>query len=255
MSSRPGNLLHAAAAPVRWGAMRKIDPADVRAAFRSEMGELLEAYRRTSAALRGPHAQADVSRLSSGTFLVCYVVFERFVSDLVVAYLNRDFSKYRKNLKERVLQSVGDKFKVAVRGRTQVRIPKHPSVAEIQSLVDADGRNVTFPNTASLKQRTGEWLVAAHASRIQSLGVAEALLIDAALAVRDFVGHRSLASKRRMNEQLKKLAKGPQRFRHLGRGVNEVHSVGSFLRATPPYQAETRLEGYVEAIRDIAQTM
>ncbi len=220
------------------------------------MGGLLGAYRRTSEALQDTqHAQADVSRLSSGTFLVCYVAFERFVSDLIVAYLNRDVSKYRKDLKDRVLKSVEGRFKAAVRGRTRVRIPRHLSVAETEALVDADGRNVTFPDTASLKQRAGEWLVSAHASRIQSLGAAEALLIDTARAIRDFVGHRSLASKQRMNEQLEKLAAGPQRFRHLGRQVNEVHNVGSFLKATPPHQAKTRLEGYVEAIRDIAQTM
>jgi hypothetical protein len=53
--------------------MRKIDPANVRRAFRSEMADLLATYARTANALSGTQrALADLSRLTSGTFLVSY---------------------------------------------------------------------------------------------------------------------------------------------------------------------------------------
>jgi hypothetical protein len=234
--------------------MRKVDPADVRTAFKSELNEILAGYRRTAMALLGTgHAQADISRLSSGTFLVCYVAFERFVSDILLAYLNRDFSIYRKDLQSRVLQSVEGKFKKPVARRTRVRIPDHPSVAEVEAFVAADGRNVTFSDTKALKERAASWLGKSYAARIGSLSRGDAAIVDAAHSIRDFIAHRSPSSRSWMNEKLRAISAGPTAIRHLGRGVNEIHSVGSFLKAS--HRGVTRLEGYVIRLRDIAQTM
>ena len=75
--------------------MRKVNPAAVRAEFQADVTSLMAYMNRARRALEGEsHEQGDVSRLASTTFLSLYVGFERFVSDLFLAYLNRNFSRY-----------------------------------------------------------------------------------------------------------------------------------------------------------------
>jgi hypothetical protein len=76
--------------------MRKVDPDAVRRAFVNDAQELNNFRSRTAQAIQGgPHEQADISRLASTTFLSLYVAFETFLSDLFLAYLNRDFTTTR----------------------------------------------------------------------------------------------------------------------------------------------------------------
>lgn len=71
------------------------------------------------------HEMKDLSLLSEMTFHSLYVEFECFVSDLVLAYINRDPSAYQSDLFDRVETSVRSKFDdwTASRPQCQQRSP------------------------------------------------------------------------------------------------------------------------------------
>ena len=107
----------------------------------------------------------DISTLATNSFLALYVAFERFLSDLLLAYLNRDFSTYQ--LVERVKQSIGDKFGQGVGPLVTIQTKKHVRVAELEGIVDPDARNLTFTSIDKLKATAHEWLVPVSAACIR----------------------------------------------------------------------------------------
>jgi hypothetical protein len=212
--------------------MRKIDPAGVRADFERESGEIIGYFDRTSNAIIGtPNARGDTSHLAAHSFLALFVAFERFLSDLFLAYLNRDFSVYQASLVSRLDTSIKDKFGVGVRSLITVNPKKHVRVDELEEIVDPTGWNLTFPTVHKLKSCADQWLAPEHAARVRSITASEGRLIETARAIRDFAAHQSVGSKRKMNQLLATVEAGAHN-RHLGRAGNQVHSIGSYLKAS-----------------------
>lgn len=217
--------------------MRKINPGAVRAEFQVGADGLLAFMDRACRALRGgPGEKQDISQLASMVFLSLYVSFERFLSDLFLAYLNRDFSRYQQDLEGRLLQSVNDKLGPWAGSRSRFERVRHVKVDDLKNIVDPNGWNLTFKDAATIKAKADQWLSGAHRGRIHSLTIHDDRLIDTARAVRDFIAHQSPGAKRRMNDLLQTVAQG-RHNRHLDRAGNEVHnaglSQGCFRRATP----------------------
>jgi hypothetical protein len=222
--------------------MRKINPADVRQDFEASAQEITEFFDRTCQALTGtPNRESDISRLATTSFLALFVTFERFLSDLFLAYLNRDFSVYQANLTSRLNTSVEDKFGHGVVGLVSLKTRAHVSVDELEDIVDPDGWNLTFPSVDNLKKRADEWLAPAFATRVKSIAAGEARLIETARAVRNFIAHQSSGSKHRMNDALSTVETGGHN-RHLARGQREVHAVGSYLKAA--HEGQRRIHRY-----------
>ena len=216
--------------------MRKVNSADVKTGFDAESAEIIGYFDRAAAALRGtPTAIGDTSRLASHSFLALFVAFERFLSDLFLAYLNRDFSVYQSNLVARLHASVEDKFGPGVRSLITVQTKAHVRLEELEAIVDPTGWNLTFATVDKLKTCADQWLAPAHAARVRSISAGEARLIEAARAIRDFAAHQSVGSKQRMNDLLAGIEVGGH-HRHLGRGGNQIHSVGAYLKAAPAGQ-------------------
>ena len=210
--------------------MRKIDPADVRGGFSNEASELLAYFERIRPNLAGdPHEKADTSQLASMVFLDLYVGFERFLSDLFLAYLNRDFSLYQQDLDGRIQQSVESRFSPWAAERISFDPVDHVKVDELESIIDSDGWNLTFKNADAIVKKATDWLVPAYATRITSLTSADMRLIDTARAVRDFIAHQSKGAKRRMNEKLESISHGGGN-KGLSRGTQNINVVGETLR-------------------------
>lgn len=230
--------------------MRKIDPADVRDDFDSTSAEIIEYFDRVAAALTDtPNKERDISQLATQSFLALFVAFERFMSDLCLAYLNRDFTIYQTRLVSRVGDSIGERYGDRVRSLITIQTKKHVPVAELEEIVDPDGWNITFATVEKLKSFAAAWLAPAHAGRIGSITVPETRLIETSRAIRDFIAHQSSGSKRRMNNFLSNVESGTHN-RHLGRGVNEVHSVGPYLKAFQTGQR--RLHRYASGLLAIS---
>ena len=164
--------------------MRKVDPGDVTAAFVTNSTALMEYMGRTRRAveymgrtrrtlLGNLHEQKDISRLASTTFLSLYVSFETFLSDLFLAYLNRDFSQYQTWLANSIDKSTEKNFGPWAARRTPFVRVKNVAVAELEVIVDPSGRNLTFSSVEVIRKKAREWLSPAYSARIQGLTAAD----------------------------------------------------------------------------------
>jgi hypothetical protein len=228
--------------------MRKVDPADVRADFHAEATALIDYFGRLSDGA----AQGDLSRLAETTFLSAFVAFERFLSDLFLAYLNRHFASFRNDLEVRVRQSVQGRYGQWTGTQVRLNTVQHVSLADLERIVDPDGRNLTFSSAQDIQTKAETWLLTAHRSRIATLTAHDRRLIDTARAIRNFIAHQSKSAKAEMNQHLATVAQGIHN-RNLGRGGNEVHAIGSFLKAE--LSGQRRVVGYATRLRDLSAVM
>jgi len=232
--------------------MRKVDPNDVRTDFASTSQQVVDHFDRLAAVVAGTTREADISQLATQSFLALFVAFERFTSDLLFAYLNRDPSAYQAALSNRIKSSVKDKHGAAASARVTVHTKKHLSLAELEDLVDPTGWNLTFNTVDKLKDYATANLAQAHRNRLNSINAHETRLIDTARTIRDFIAHQSDGSKKRMHDALATVETGAHN-RHLGRGGNKVQSIGACLKAAPAGQM--RLHRYASGLVAIATHM
>lgn len=233
--------------------MRKVNPADVRTDFDSACAEIIEYFDRVAGAVASlTTKERDTSQLATQSFLALFVAFERFVSDLVLAYLNRDFSVYQAALHSRVSSSLRERFGTGVQGLVALKSYAHIPMSDLEGIVDPTGWNLTFASVEKLKAFAGTSLAAAHAARVNSISASEARLIDTARAVRNFIAHQSAGSKQLMNDALSTVEAGNHN-RHLGRGVNEVHTVGSYLKAV--HVGQRRIHRYAAGLLAVSTHM
>jgi hypothetical protein len=235
--------------------MRKVQPQAVKDYFAAFASETLEHFGRLEAALKGSaHEKRDLSILSERTLHSVYVSFERFLSDLILAYLNRDFSQFQTSKEASIKESVKAKHGDWIASRTSLSKAKHVSVDQIEAILDPDDYNVTFKDVAQLKDCCTKWLTPRYQGAIVGLNDADTHLIDTVHAIRDFIAHQSSASKNKMNDRLRTIVTGPQCPNlHLGRDANAIHDVGAFLKSSMPQGRRIRL--YISRLSAIAASL
>lgn len=233
--------------------MRKINPADVIDDFKLQLDDLSSYFDRVAAVLAGTKTeQSDLSLLAEQTFVSAAVAFESFLSDLFVAFINRDSSKLQSEYEFRIKDSVKSKFAQWHADQLKFSTVKHLSVDKIIEIMDKDGRNITFPAAVKMKAETSAWLHKDYADLFKNLTAKDEAVVDCMKAVRDFIAHRSDSAKNKMNDELKKIGNTfPNE--NLGRGLQKVHYIGSFLKAE--FQAKRRVKLYWERLKDIAEAL
>ena len=233
--------------------MRKSDPQLVRQQFDGGVHDLRAFLSRVETSLAGSHHEkADLSQLASTTFLALYVQFEKFQSDLFLAYLNRDFTAYQNSKFSAIRSTVDAKYGHWFAGRITLAPIKHVRADDLEVVVDPTGWNLTFKNTDQMKERAAEWLAPQYAGRIRGLTNHDGRLIDTAKSIRDFIAHGSASSKERMNERLATVSQGPHNA-GLDRGAQNIHNLGAYLKAV--VGRRRRIVLYAERLQDIAARM
>ena len=233
--------------------MRKVDRAGVLADFQGACTDLVARFDRLVASVSTtPTSNGDISFLATQSFLSLFVSFERFCSDLVLAYMNADFSKYQEDLANRIDASIKGKFNPATAALVKFTPKAHVSVSELEEFVDPTGWNLTFPTVTKLKEFATKSLIEQHADRINAITLPEARLIDSARAIRDFIEIQGKGSKGRAITYLSEIEIGGQNT-YLGRGANDVRVVGVYLKAV--HGGEMRLHRYAQGLLAIAARM
>ncbi len=230
--------------------MRKISPQDVRNDFSTQLKELTQFYQTGLSALSN---DKDQSILTEHSLLAAAVAWEGFVSDLFIAYINGDANRFKQHLQDsfdahvkaqekpnRVFQQFG-----------RLQFPKHLTKADVQSLANSTGNNITFPNFAELESRAAVWLVKAHADKFKNLSKSQKALVNAVIGLRNHVAHRSQRSLDAMNSLLAQGALIPIGIQRKG---NKFHNVGAWLKAIPAKRSESRIETIIGALKAISST-
>ena len=235
--------------------MRKVRPQDVRDGFNAFATERLEHFERVEASLGGTaHEKRDLSILAETTLHSCYVAFECFLSDLLLAYINRDFSQYQANLATRIRSSVEAKFGIWAEGRISFNEIKHIPIRQLEAMLDPDSYNLTFKDVAALKQRFHDWVADPHKISVIALNDADTRLIDCTHAIRNFIAHKSKNAKDIMNAQLADVATGAAcPNRDLPRGAREITDIGSYLKTQ--VGGARRIKTYVQRLQSIASSL
>lgn len=222
--------------------MKKIDPDRVRQNFDAEV--------RSVYALR--YLVEDVPgaarKLSELLLLAAVVQWESFLTDLFVAYVNRDATPFRKQLETRLAQSVKEKFGELVSKNVRLGLDVHLNRQEVISLIDHQGRNLSFRTADDLVEKAQKQLTKPHSDRItNALGPQQRALIDAWTTIRNYVAHRSWSAENEMNDLLAK----KNLVQELRRGKNRVNSAGKYLSARVN-GGKTRLDLIVESMQRLA---
>ena len=226
--------------------MRKINPADVRADFASGLADITTFYATAHAAIT---RDRDRTFLVESTFLSAAVLWEGFVSDLFLAYINRDATQFAQHLQNALTEALTDKPQRIFQNYASVNIPQHLTKEAIVSLIDPRGSNITFRNYDDLATGANRFLVVGHRAGITGLPAADQRTIDAVIAVRNQIAHRSRQSRTSMNNALNA---GALHNSGLRRGPNEISQIGPWLKARPQPQQPQRIELFLSRLGAIA---
>jgi hypothetical protein len=222
--------------------MRTQDPTNIRADFESAIGDIETAVNAAEQSIQGDPARKLISEYS---FVSAATLFEGFISDLFVAYINRDSQRFRDHLLYHLNLESDDEFAKRALPYVEKAMP-HLSVERIRGILDSNGYNVVFPTTDKMKESAGKWLADTHKQRFTQLTAEQCAVIALLKAIRNFLAHRSDNADTTMQDSLLS-ADLPARFK---RSVNNVSDVGAYLRATQ--QGQSRLKHYLLYLKTLS---
>jgi hypothetical protein len=152
------------------------------------------------------------------------VVWEGFLTDLLITYAALDSRKASDSLRERILKSARERFGNEAAKTIRFALPKKLSKARIAALFDPKGWNFSFSTADLLSQRANELLVAQYAKKF-TLDAEDMMFLQFLVTMRNYLGHRSPSSRDVLTEVIAKLGAGRNTPFH---GV--FTDVGSYLK-------------------------
>lgn len=225
--------------------MRTANPNNIRDDFLSGLKDIEDALNDITGKGVSPKSRLHVVEYS---YLAASILLEGFISDLLVAYINKKNGPFVNYVIKSMKIETADELSKRASQFATIDIGSHLTLDNIRKILDPRDWNVSFTNTGDLKAKANQWLDAPYNGQYNSLSAPHGALLEATKATRNYLAHRSGASKKLMQSALthKDLAVD---FR---RGKNQVNSVGSFLDSTPPGLHKTRLSYYLSELRTIA---
>jgi len=247
--ARSGALVIRKALGRRGGHVRKVNPIGICADFDSELLAFRQFYEATLLSVAvGPNAARNASTLSEMVFHRSYVAFEGFLSAYFIGCVNRDPATLIALREQRIMQGLQEKWSWDTQ-HISYSPPLHPTVADCESMLNPQDRNLTFRDSDAMVQRAQEYLAPMYAARFAQIPADRLQVMDAAKAVRDCIAHQSRASFQKMNECLLALPQAGS-AQLLRRQVNAVSNVGSYLKAVQNGQARTAI--FIDEFRQLA---
>lgn len=230
--------------------MRKISPDDVRDDFRQQLTALTLFHNNGFNAFP---SETDQSTLTEHSLLAAAVTWEGFVSDMFIAYINRDATRFKQHLRDSfdTCLNASSTPKRVFEAFGTLKFPSHLKKADVLALANSMGNNITFPNFAQLEEKAATWLVDAHAAKFSGLTTPQKEVINSVIALRNHIAHRSQRSLDAMNDAL---ARGALHTTGIKRLDNRFHNVGAWLKATPVGRNQTRFAIIMKILDDIGAT-
>jgi hypothetical protein len=171
------------------------DPVEVGRVFADRIGRLVRDYDELLLAVHQKRRQASLeTMLSEQTAMSLAVYWESFLSDILVSHIARSPKQCRKVNNERITKSIAEKFPGSLNW-ISVETPDTPSADQIEKMLDPKGWNVTFKSAQSFRDQANLWLEASDARKF-ALNADDSAFFDYFIAIRNYLGHRSDASRR-----------------------------------------------------------
>lgn len=226
--------------------MRKMKPEDVREDFDKALDDVIAFYKTVKAALT---KDSDETLLVQNTILTSATLWESFINDMFIAYINRDSNRFQDHLQDAFKASRTPKQDVIAENFVTVTFPKHLTVELITDLIDQRGENITFFDYSALKKGAAKYLIAGHRTGIDGLTNAQKATLSLWIALRNEIAHNSERSFHAMNDAMNA---GGLHNTGLQRGVNNVKHVGAYLKSKPTPNSKPRIELILDEMKAIA---
>lgn len=202
-----------------------MDPDRVRASFDIQLGENITFYQTVKGSLK---SEADITKLCALTMIAAAATWESFLSDLIIAYINRDPSQFAIHLERALKEDMSDKQK-EIQGRyAPFSAPTNVDRTTIAALIDSDGNNITFSNAAALKKGAKRWVSAANLAGINALTDQQMAIINLWIALRNHIAHDSERSRDALKDAV---SRGELHGTGLHRAQNAIHTPGVYLKS------------------------
>ncbi|TLD71496.1 hypothetical protein FEM03_08205 [Phragmitibacter flavus] len=228
--------------------MRTLSPTSIRDDFLAALVDVETTFQAAESA--GINA-AGMKLITEFSFLSAAILFEGYISDLFVAYINRDSSVFSAHLVGKMVIETIDPHAKRAKSLATISIHQRLTAADIRSVLDSRDYNITFPTVAEMKTGAGQWLAPSFKAYFVNLTASHAAILSATKTMRNFLAHRSGASKNEMQTALA-ASDLPASLR---RGQHTIRDVGSFLRSRPTPQESLRFNQYLQALNQIGNAL
>jgi len=230
--------------------LRTMDPARVRASFDAQLTEATNFYHTVKASLS---SAADVTRLSASTMISAATLWESFLSDLLVAYINRDPSQFVVHLEHALNEDLSDKQKQILNRYAPYKAPTNIDRTTIISLLDNNGNNITFSSAQALKKGAKRWISAANMAGINAISGQQMAIINLWISLRNHIAHDSERSKSALQRAV---SHGALHGTGLHRAQNAIHTPGVYLKSKHQQPiGNPRIEEILRHMQHIAATV
>jgi hypothetical protein len=175
-------------------------PVQVVTTFQKRISDSLNLYDELVLAVHQKKRQQSLeSMLAEQCVLALAVMWEAFVHDLIVSYIEESSETCVGFHHNRVTQSIESKSKLFAKWVT-IDVPPILTRAQIELMVDPDGWNVTADSAETLAKRATQFLSAPHAIKF-SLADLDRKFVDLLIATRNYLSHRSTGSLKTMKQR------------------------------------------------------
>ncbi len=194
--------------------------------FEVRIEQALDYYSELLLAVHGKQRQAALeTMLAEQCAMSLGVLWEAFIHDLLTAHVLKSPSAFRNDLISRLDQSIEGRYGNAVSKYVKFNSPKKPSKSQLTGMIDPKGWNITASSAEDLTKRANQFLPAVEAKKF-SLDAEDSAFIDYLIGLRNYLGHRSTASRRIVANAIRAMHGSTKNAALSG----QVTSVGGYLK-------------------------
>lgn len=176
-------------------------PAQVVAAFQQQITATLNQHDQLLLAITG-HAQRQSLETTIVEQLVLgvTVLWEGFIHDVIVAYIEQRPSECVRFHQDRLTRSIKEKNQIFLSWMT-INVPAVLTKADIELMVDPKGWNITAESAAVLAKLTNQIMTGATARKF-ALNEPDGKFFDLVISIRNYLSHRSAGSLAKLKTNL-----------------------------------------------------
>lgn len=172
------------------------------------------------------------NRLAEQSAMTMAVLWEAYINDLFIAYIAAAPQHYIQQVISRMKQSLFEKFGHGTKW-VEFAPPDTISKVQVEKLLDPKGWNLTVTSAEKLSKTANQLLRGADAKKF-SLEVNDRAFVDFLIGLRNYLGHRSKASRKILSEAIKALNPASPNAGLIGQST----SVGSYLKNGAPARVQ-----------------
>lgn len=228
--------------------MRKADTKKIREDFKTAIDHVATSIDDVS---KTGVSTSTKKLVAESSFLTAVVLWDSFVSELIIGLVNRDSSKFTAHAQQQLRDHAEKKFGATMASSLKLDLPQHIPAGQVRSLIDQKDWNVSFASASDMVSRSQEWLHPAYAAHFSTLSPGDRATLDACRAIRNYSAHRSGGAGKKLDTVLAHGAL-PAALR---RSTNTVRDVGKYLIATPLGGGQPRVAMLLAALKRMASTL